>query len=62
MAGRDIVVTVSEEDWYALNTLRREYAGISVQAYVGWGIRVLGMQARTGHPAYGQLVNGAASG
>ncbi|WP_459958652.1 hypothetical protein [Nocardia sp. IFM 10818] len=47
MASRDIVVTVGEADWRTLNDAA-ECAGMSVEAYVSWGVRVLAMQARPG--------------
>ncbi|GAB3207038.1 hypothetical protein [Nocardia tengchongensis] len=47
MASRDIVVTVGEDDWLTLSDAA-ECAGMSVAAYVTWGVRVLAFQARPG--------------
>lgn len=47
MDSRDIAVTVGEEDWLALHQAA-EAAGMSVEAYVSWGVRILAMQARPG--------------
>ncbi|WP_433567385.1 hypothetical protein ACQP1O_20635 [Nocardia sp. CA-151230] len=47
MASRDIVVTVGEDDWLVLNDAA-EGAGMSMEAYVSWGVRVLALQARSG--------------
>ncbi|WP_433566788.1 hypothetical protein ACQP1O_17325 [Nocardia sp. CA-151230] len=45
MASRDIVVTVGEDDWL-LFTDAAECAGMSVQAYLSWGVRLPALQAR----------------
>ncbi|MEU6586943.1 hypothetical protein [Nocardia sp. NPDC046763] len=47
MASRDIVVTVGEDDWFTLQDAA-DCAGMSVEAYVSWGVRLLAMQARPG--------------
>ncbi|MGV9665948.1 hypothetical protein ACWDUL_16900 [Nocardia niigatensis] len=47
MSSRDIVVTVGEDDWLTLRDAA-ECAGMSVEAYVSWGVRVLALQARPG--------------
>ncbi|MFE3229130.1 hypothetical protein [Nocardia sp. NPDC059228] len=47
MASRDIVVRVGEDDWLALDDAA-ECAGMSVEAYVCWGVRLLALQARPG--------------
>ncbi|MFJ9371483.1 hypothetical protein ACIRRA_44785 [Nocardia sp. NPDC101769] len=47
MASRDIVVTVGEDDWLTLNDAA-ECAGMSVEAYVSWGVWLLALQARLG--------------
>ncbi|MGW4245192.1 hypothetical protein [Nocardia sp. NPDC004722] len=47
MASKDLVVTVDRDDWRALKDAA-ECAGMSVEAYVSWGIRVLALQARPG--------------
>ncbi|WP_405497195.1 hypothetical protein [Nocardia sp. NBC_00511] len=47
MASRDITVTVGEEDWFTLEGAA-EHAGMSVEAYVSWGVRILAMQSRPG--------------
>ncbi|MTE13591.1 hypothetical protein [Nocardia aurantiaca] len=55
MASRDIVVTVGEGDWLTLNDAA-ECAGMSVEAYVSWGVRVLALQARPGGMKQGGCV------
>ncbi|MEU1428522.1 hypothetical protein ABZ412_15745 [Nocardia sp. NPDC005746] len=45
MASRDIVVTVGEDDLLMLGDAA-ECAGMSVQAYVSWGVRLMALQAR----------------
>ncbi|OXR41095.1 hypothetical protein B7C42_06865 [Nocardia cerradoensis] len=47
MDSREIAVTVGEEDWSAL-CHAAEAAGMSIEAYVSWGVRILAMQARPG--------------
>ncbi|MEV6101820.1 hypothetical protein [Nocardia sp. NPDC051981] len=49
MASRDIVVTVCEDDWLALNDAA-ECAGMSVEAYLSWEARLFAfaLQARPG--------------
>ncbi|WP_433592744.1 hypothetical protein [Nocardia sp. CA-145437] len=47
MASRDIVVSVGDDDWLTLSDAA-ECAGMSVAAYVAWGVRVLAFQARPG--------------
>ncbi|MFE3002739.1 hypothetical protein ACFXG4_48245 [Nocardia sp. NPDC059246] len=47
MASRDIVVTVGEDDWLTLKDAADD-AGMNVEAYVSWGVRLLAMQARPG--------------
>ncbi|MET8429039.1 hypothetical protein [Nocardia sp. NPDC004860] len=47
MASRDIVVTVSEDDWLTLKDAA-ECARMSVAAYVCCGVRLLAMQACPG--------------
>ncbi|MBF6237539.1 hypothetical protein IU474_10705 [Nocardia otitidiscaviarum] len=47
MASKDIVVTVSEGDWLTLRDAA-ECAGMSVPAYVRWGVRLLALRAGPG--------------
>lgn len=47
MTSREIVVTVGEADWLTLSDAA-ECAGMSVEAYVAWSVRVLAFQARPG--------------
>lgn len=50
MAIRDIVVTVGEDDWDTLVD-SAEAAGMSIEAYLSWCVRVLAMQSRPGGQA-----------
>ncbi len=52
MASRDIVVTVSQDDWYTL-VHSAEAAGMSVEAYLSWCVQQPAMQARPGTVAPG---------
>ncbi|MTE17028.1 hypothetical protein [Nocardia aurantiaca] len=47
MPSRDIVVAVGDNDWFALSEAA-ESAGMTVQEYVSWGVRILAIQARPG--------------
>ncbi|MCC3314271.1 hypothetical protein [Nocardia africana] len=47
MGNREILVTVSEDEWLTLQQAA-EAAGMSVPAYLAWGARILAMQARPG--------------
>ncbi|MEV6066696.1 hypothetical protein AB0L82_09135 [Nocardia sp. NPDC052001] len=47
MASRDISVTVGEDDWRAL-VAAAEAAGMGVEAYVSWCVRILALQAQPG--------------
>ncbi|WP_063007196.1 hypothetical protein [Nocardia kruczakiae] len=47
MGSREIAVTVDEQDWSAL-CQAAEAAGMSVAAYVSWGVQILAMRARPG--------------
>ncbi|MFI2589860.1 hypothetical protein ACH498_25155 [Rhodococcus erythropolis] len=47
MDSREIAVTVGEGDWLTLHQAA-DAAGMSVEAYVSWGVRILAMQARPG--------------
>lgn len=47
MAIRDIVVTVGEDDWDTLVD-SAEAAGMGIEAYLSWCVRVLAMQSRPG--------------
>lgn len=47
MVSRDIVVTVGEDDWLTLSDAA-ECAGMNVEAYVSWSVRLLALQARPG--------------
>lgn len=46
MATRDIVVTVDEYEWLVLEDAA-ECAGMSVQAYASWVVRLAAMQSRS---------------
>ncbi|MFF0458028.1 hypothetical protein [Nocardia africana] len=48
MGNREILVTVSEDEWLTLQQAA-EAAGMSVPAYLAWGARILAMQARPGN-------------
>lgn len=45
MATRDITVTVDKSEWRALK-YAAECAGMSLEAYVCWGVRLLALQSR----------------
>ncbi|MFF2554964.1 hypothetical protein ACFVUS_28445 [Nocardia sp. NPDC058058] len=47
MVSKEIVVTVGEEDWRTLIDAA-EAAGMSVEAYASWCIRIIAVQARPG--------------
>ncbi|MEV6071415.1 hypothetical protein AB0L82_33125 [Nocardia sp. NPDC052001] len=47
MVSKEIVVTVGEEDWHTLIDAA-EAAGMSVEAYASWCIRIIAVQARPG--------------
>lgn len=66
MASRDIVVTVGENDWLTLNDAA-ETAGMGMEAYVSWCVRIFALQARPsggkrveipGHVAGGRRASG----
>ncbi|MFE3227310.1 hypothetical protein [Nocardia sp. NPDC059228] len=57
MSSKDIVVTVGEDDWLTLRDAA-ECAGMSVEAYVSWGVRVLALQARPGGVKQGGRTGG----
>ncbi|WP_157514229.1 hypothetical protein [Nocardia concava] len=42
-----MTVTVDDSEWLALNDAA-ECAGMSVESYIGWGVRLLAMQAVPG--------------
>ncbi|MFE3229524.1 hypothetical protein [Nocardia sp. NPDC059228] len=46
MATREIVVTVDENDWGVLHHAA-DCAGMCVEAYASWGMRLLALQARS---------------
>ncbi|AFU01026.1 hypothetical protein [Nocardia brasiliensis] len=45
MATRDITVTVDKSEWRALK-YAAECAGMSLEAYVCWGVRLLALESR----------------
>lgn len=47
MGSKEIVVTVGEEDWRTLIDAA-DAAGMSVEAYASWCIRIFAVQARPG--------------
>ncbi|MVU77103.1 hypothetical protein GPX89_07560 [Nocardia sp. ET3-3] len=61
MASRDIVVTVGEDDWLTLSDAA-ECAGMSVEAYVSWGVRILALQARPGGAKQGGRAGSLSAG
>ncbi|MTE15184.1 hypothetical protein [Nocardia aurantiaca] len=61
MASRDIMVTVGDDDWHTLNDAA-ECAGMSVEAYVSWGVRLLAMQTRPGGAKQGGPVGRSRTG
>lgn len=58
MATKEITVTLDEDDWRALSAAA-DCAGMSVEAYASWGVRLLAMQARPGRPLRHDAVSGS---